>query len=406
MRRSLGLAGTLLLFLLATAAGGQTPAPPKKARVGFISYDSPGLEWGILVPYQARMRELGWIEAETLTTIYRWADGELANYPRIVREIVESGVDVVVLPCGPPLRALRQLDRSVPAVTRCLDHTDLAGEIKAPGRPGGNTTGFTFFSPSATTRRLELLRAIVPGLRDVGVLVRWKSDWIPHLPEVEATARHLGLGIHQAHWGRAHELPRVLDRAIDSRVGALLTLGDGLTHHHRHALFTLAAERRLPVLYDFPMPPSADDVGLMSYYADIVTGFRTVAEQVDQILKGRRAGDIPLVEPRAFRFVLNERAARALGLVVPESLRQQAGKVFECARSSRPGQIVGVPELRIRVLGGDRSQGTHRFGRPGDAPGSGQRRRAAGQERQGEDAQCERREIPGQHHAPRTQSFR
>jgi putative ABC transport system substrate-binding protein len=109
----------------------------------------------------------------------------------------------------------------------------------------------------------------------------------------------------------------------------MLPLGDGLTHHHRHFLFDLAAERRLPFLYDFPMMPSADDVGLMSYYPDIVTGFRTVAEQVDQILKGRRAGDIPLAQPSRFRFVLNERAARALGLVVPETLRQQAGKVFD-----------------------------------------------------------------------------
>jgi putative ABC transport system substrate-binding protein len=326
MDRSLALAGIVLL--LATTAAGQT-GPPKKARVGFVGHHSPGLEWGILVPYQARMRELGWIEDETLTTIYRWAEGELSNYPRIVREVVEAGVDVVVLPCGPPLRALRELDRAVPAVTRCLDHADLAGEITAPGQPGGNTTGFTYFSPAATTRRLELLRAIVPGLRDVGVLVRWKSDWIPHLPDVEAAAGRLGLGIHRANWGWAHELPRVLDRVVEEGVGALLTLGDGPTHHHRHTLFTLAAERRLPVLYDFPMPPSADDVGLMSYYADLVTGFRTVAEQVDQILRGRPAGDIPFVEPSRFRFVLNERAARGLGLAVPESLRQQAGKVFE-----------------------------------------------------------------------------
>lgn len=332
MRRGLTMPWRVALagvVILATAATGQTHDLPRKARVGFVGLHSPGLDWGILVPYQARMRELGWIEGETVTTIYRWAEGEPAKYPRIVREVVDAGVDVVVLPCGLPLRALRELDRSIPAVTRCLDPSDFAGEVATPGRPGGSTTGFTYFSPAATTRRLELLRAIVPGLRDVGVLIRSPSDWIPHLPDVEAAARRLGLTLYRADWSSADDLPLAFDRGIQNGVGAMLTLGDGATHYHRHTLFKLAAERRLPVLYDFPMPPSADDVGLMSYYVDLVTSFRTVAEHVDQILRGRSAGDIRLAEPRVFRFVLNDRAARALGLVIPESLRQRAGTAVE-----------------------------------------------------------------------------
>jgi putative ABC transport system substrate-binding protein len=83
------------------------------------------------------------------------------------------------------------------------------------------------------------------------------------------------------------------------------------------------------VLYDFPMYPAADDVGLMAYYANVGSVFRTVAEQVDQILKGRAPGDIPLAEPRTFRFVINARAARALGLALPDSLRQRADQVID-----------------------------------------------------------------------------
>jgi hypothetical protein len=97
------LAGVLLLV---TAASGLAQEPSRKARVGVVGFNSPALDWGMLLPYQTRMRELGWIEDQNLTTIYRWADGEVTNYPRIVREVLESGVDVVVMPCGPPLRSI------------------------------------------------------------------------------------------------------------------------------------------------------------------------------------------------------------------------------------------------------------------------------------------------------------
>lgn len=320
-----------VFVIVATLAGWHVDgeSDPRVHRIGFIGFQGPGLEWSMLTSFQARLRELGWVEDRNLVTSYRWADGELVNYPRIVRELVQSDVDIMVIPCGPPLQAVRKLNPTLPVVARCLDFKDFGRELETPGRPAGYTTGVTYFSPGATTRRLELLREALPGLSRLGLLVRPGSDWTAHLADIETEARRLGLQTYLAEWRSAGDLAGALDRAIERKVGALLTLGDGATHFYRHYLFELAAERRLPVLYDFPMNPAADDVGLMAFYAEVGSAFRKVAEQVDQILKGRKPGDIPIAEPQKFRFVVNARAARALGLAIPESLRQQADQVID-----------------------------------------------------------------------------
>lgn len=318
-----------LALTLSTTAAGEAQQAAKTHRIGFIGFHSPGLEWGMLVPFQKRLHELGWVEGDNLSTSYRWADSQLSRYPSIVSELVESDVDLMVIPCGRPLRAVRELRLTLPVVARCIDLKDFAGEIETLDRPGGHTTGVTYFSPGATARRLELLKQALPGLSHVGLLYRPRSDWTERWADVEAAVRSVGLGLHRAEWRSIGELSGVFDQAIGHRVGALLTLGDGATHYNRHHIFALAAERRLPVLYDFPMFPAADEVGLMSYYVDVGALFRAVAEQVNQILKGAKPGDIPVERPEKFRFVINQRAARALGLSIFPSLLRQANGVLD-----------------------------------------------------------------------------
>jgi putative ABC transport system substrate-binding protein len=133
---------------------------------------------------------------------------------------------------------------------------------------------------------------------------------------------------HRAEWGESHTLDFVLNNAVAAGARAVLTLGDGTLHFKRHYLFALVAERKLPAMYDFPMFPSADELGLMAYYADVASLFRRTAEQVDEILKGRKPGDIPVTEPQQFRFMVNVRAAQALGLTLPDSLVQKADSVL------------------------------------------------------------------------------
>ena len=323
-----GLAAALTLVLVAATPAAAQPTD-RSYRVGFVGPYSAGLDWSILQGYQARLRELGWVEGQNLSTTYRWAEGNFGKFPALVRDIMSEATDLLVLPCGDAIKAARDLDPAIPIVARCIDLTGLGGEVATAARPGSLTTGVTYFSPGATQRRLELLKELVPGLSRVGVLVQAESSWTPHWPEVEAAARRVGLAVDRLEWSPSSDPGGAFHTATQRRLGALLTLGDGATHFGRHALFELAAQHRVPVMYDFPMFPTADELGLISYYGDVTALFRTVAEQVDQILRGRKPGDIPLATPQKFRLLINGKAARALGLSISPALRRQADQVID-----------------------------------------------------------------------------
>jgi putative tryptophan/tyrosine transport system substrate-binding protein len=318
-------------FVLVLAAATPTAAQgaDRTYRVGFVGPYSPGLDWSILLAYQKRLRELGWVEGENISTTYRWADGNFSQFPKLVQAIMDDPVDVLVVPCGSSIGAARARNPHIPIVASCIDLAGFGAEIDTLARPGGLTTGFTYFSPAATSRRLELLRDLVPGLARVGVLHHPRSSWTPYLGEVEAAAARAGIELRRLEWRDPGDLQGVFDAAKRGRVNAMMTLGDAPAHFYRHYLFKLAAERQLPVMYDFPMFRSADEVGLVAYYAEVGALFGSAAEQVDQILRGRKPGDIPLVTPQKFRLLINGKAAQALGLSIPRSLRQQADLVID-----------------------------------------------------------------------------
>ena len=326
MGRALAAALTLAL---AAATPTAAQATDRTYRVGFVGPYSPGLDWSILLAYQKRLRELGWVEGENISTTYRWADGNFSQFPNLVEAIMADPIDVLVVPCGPPIGTARARNPHIPIVAGCIDLAGFGAEIDTLSRPGGLTTGFTYFSPAATSRRLELLKGLVPGLARVGALHHPRSSWTPYLGEVEAAAARAGIDLRRLEWRDPGDLPSVFDAAKNGRVDAVMTLGDSPAHFYRHYLFKLAAERRLPVIYDFPMFPSADEVGLIAYYAEVGALFRSGAEQVDQILRGRKPGDIPLVTPQTFRLLINGKAARALGLSVSPALRDQADQILE-----------------------------------------------------------------------------
>ena len=329
MGRSIGVVAAALALALSAGSDAVPQETSRIFRVGFVGPYSPGLDWSILQGYQERLRELGWVEGRNIETTYRWADGEFGLFPRLVESIMRASPDLLVLPCGPSIKTARELSPTIPIVARCLDLKDFGGEIGTVSRPGGFTTGVTYFSPGATGRRLALLKALVPNLSRVGVLYRPESSWASRLDEVEAAARAAGIGLERLEWKPSSDPSAAFDAAVGRRLSALMVLGDGIAHFHRHVIFAIAAERRVAVMYDFPMFPAADDVGLISYYVEVGALFRTAAEQVDQILRGRKPGDIPLAFPEKFRLVINEKAAQALGLSLSPGLRQQADQVIE-----------------------------------------------------------------------------
>jgi putative ABC transport system substrate-binding protein len=324
------LAGALAAPL---AAGAQAGSIAQEAggtfRIGFVGVYDAGLAAPGLQRYQRRLRELGWVEGQNISTTYGWADGEISRLPGLVRSIMRTSPDLLVLPCGDAINAARKLRPDIPIVARCMDLWGFGPEIATAAHPGGFTTGVTDFSPGATRRRLEFLKELVPNLSRVGVLYHAKSSWAAHWSEVEAAARAAGVSIERIEWIPYSDPGNAFDIAGKRRVRALMTLNDGETYLVREFVFELAAHHRIPVLYDFPMYPAGDEVGLIAYYADVYAMFVTFAEQVDQILKGRKPGDIAVALPQRFRLVINLKAAKALGLTIPPSLLARADQVIE-----------------------------------------------------------------------------
>ena len=264
--RLIGLAVVLApTMVLAPMAVDGEPAG-KIHRIGFIGFQSPGLESRMIGSFQDRLAELGYVNGGNTSITYRWADGNIAKYPAIAEDLVGSELDVIVAPCGSAMRAVRKLRPTIALVVRSNDIKSCAPEIATLDRPAGYTTGTIYFSPEATARRFDVLKELIPGLSHVGVLYQPTSDWEGHWADVEAAALKTGLRLHRVTWKKREDLPEAFDNAIARRVGALLTLGDG-PWSDRHHIIELAASRRLPVMYDFGMFPAAE-VGLISYSVD------------------------------------------------------------------------------------------------------------------------------------------
>jgi ABC-type uncharacterized transport system substrate-binding protein len=319
---------TLALVAFFTPWAVEAQPATKAHRIGFIGFQSPGLESRMISSFQERLAELGYMNGGNTAITYRWADGNIARYPAIAQDLVGAKPDVIVTPCGPALRAIRKLDRTIALVVRSNDIRSCAPEIATLERPGGYTTGAIYFSPEATARRFDVLKQLLPGLAQVGVLYQPTSDWMAHWRDVEAAAQHAGLRLHRAEWKSREDLSGAFDDAIAQRVGALLTLGDGPTWFYRHDIIGIAAARWVPVMYDFGMFPAAE-VGLISYAIDTRALFHHVAEQVDQILRGGRPRDIPIGRPQRFRLFINRDAAKTLGLTIPPTLLKMADQVIE-----------------------------------------------------------------------------
>jgi putative ABC transport system substrate-binding protein len=263
---------TLMLVAVSHVAVGQEAR--RTFHVGFVGLDSPGLAAQGRQTYQQRLRDLGWVEGQNISMTYRWADGDFTSIPGLVRSIMKSSPDLLILPCGDPMNAARDpinaaraLRPDIPIVARCMELAGFGREIATVTRPGGFTTGVTDFSPGATRRRLELLKELVPSLSGVGVLYLPRSSWAAHWTEVEAAARTTGVALERIEWDNA-DPGEAFHIAGQRRVGVLMTLSVGAGYINRDILFELAARHRTPVLYDFPMEPAGDEVGLMAYHAD------------------------------------------------------------------------------------------------------------------------------------------
>jgi len=315
-------------LVLAASAGSAHASDLTRAAVPAIGYlaNEPTPE-SVPVLRQA-LADLGWHEGQTIRVWRRYAQGKPMLYPKHAEELVRLGVAVIVATTPAAIDAARTASRHLPIVMVSTDDPVRRGFVSSLAAPGGNVTGITTFDPAASTRRVELLKQLVPPLARVAVL------WNPTNPsaswDLEVTqiaARALGVAVVAIEARPGAKLRAALTAVEQQHPEGLLVLADPLFVADRRQIARFAERRRLPAVY--PLHEFVEAGGLVAYGAGWPQTFRRAAVFVDKLLRGARPGDLPVERPRRFELVVNLRAAHSLPLPIPSSLLQTADRVLQ-----------------------------------------------------------------------------
>lgn len=276
--------------------------------------------------FAQRLRELGWIEGQTVAIEYRWGEGRPDRFAEIAAEFVRMKVDVIVT-AGSAVAALKQATASIPIVFAIAIDPVAGGLVERLSRPGGNITGLSNQQTDLVGKRLELLRELVPDLRRLAVLANaGYPESVVELREVEKLAGNLGLAVAKVEIRRGEDIAGGFD-AIRGQADALYVVFDGLVSTYRSRIFAFALGARLPTFANIREHAAAG--GLISYGPNFPDLFRRTAEIVDRILRGAKPADIPVEQPTKFDLVVNLTTARAIGLKIPEAFLLRADEVIE-----------------------------------------------------------------------------
>ena len=319
-----------------TLLGGAAAAWPLAARaqqagklptVGFFGAYTAAVQSPWTAAFVQRLRELGWVEGHNLAIDYRWAEGRSERYAEIAAEFVRLKVDVIVTVTTPVALAAKQATSVIPIVFAAVSNPVGTGLVPSLARPGGNVTGLSNLISDTGSKKLQLLREVVPGLGRLAIIASVSNPAVVlELDEVQAAARTLGLEVAISEVRRVDDIAYAFD-ALKGRADALYVCADPLMYTNRIRINTLALGLRLPTMHGFRDYVEAG--GLMSYGTNIAILFRRAGDLVDKILRGAKPGDIPVEQPTKFDLVINLTTAKALGLTIPESFLLSADEVIE-----------------------------------------------------------------------------
>ena len=322
-----GLAGLIVAARESTLARAADSAP-RVVRMGFVGTASPSSAARGVTAFWERLRELGWAEGKNLVVEARWAEGRYERLPALMADVVGRKVDILVTYSTPGAIAAKSATREVPIVVASMGDPIGSGLVPSLARPGGNLTGLSAgWNERIGGKWLELLKETVPRLSTVALIANPDNPAERELGEqlqAMAPMQHLKLEIIEV------RSPEALDRAFKEarrRAQAVVVSGGTVAMVQRRQIAALAAKHRLPAVYG--MRDFVDAGGLMAYGPDLAVLWRRTAEYVDKILRGAAPADLPIEQPTQYVLVVNLKAARALGLTIPESILLRADQVIK-----------------------------------------------------------------------------
>ena len=320
--------GALAGGLLAAPLTADAQQAAKVPRIGFLGNSTAALEANLVGPFREGLRELGYVEGRNILIEYRWAEGKNERLPALIAELIALKVDVIVTAGTPAALAVKKATTSIPLVMAAVGDPIGVGLVASLARPGGNVTGLSAIAPELEGKRLELLREVVPKLSHIAVL--WNPDnplQAGSLKETRAAAQVLGIKVQLLGVRTAEDFPAAFAAILKERPGALLVLADRIFLHNRARIVDFEAKRRLPGMY--PYRELVEAGGLMSFGPSYAGMHRRAAYYVDKILKGAKPADLPVEQPTKFDLMINLKAAKALGLTIPQSVLARADEVIQ-----------------------------------------------------------------------------
>lgn len=274
------------------------------------------------------LRELGWTEGRNIQFDFRY-NVDPASAHNIAAQAVELAPDLIVAHSNPFVAALRPIHRDIPVVFAGVSDPVSSGFVESLARPGGNITGFSNFEPEIGGKWVQALKEIVPELDRALFLHHGATAAnVAFLRTAEATAKGLGVAVAAADARDGDDIVRAVTTFAQKPGGGLIIAAHALFNTHIDLIGTLAARYRLPAIYPFRQWIVRNE-GLMSYGIDLIDQFRRVAVYVDRILRGAKAGELPVQNPTRYELVINLKAAKALGLEVPQPMLARADETIE-----------------------------------------------------------------------------
>jgi putative tryptophan/tyrosine transport system substrate-binding protein len=295
--------------------------------VGFLGASTPDAARTWVAAFVERMRDLGWTEGRTVAIEYRWADGHTGRMSDIAAEFVRIKTDVIVAQGTQAALAAKQATAVIPVIFALPGDPVGTGLVESLSRPGGNVTGLSSQTNDLSGKRLDLLRAILPGLRRLAIMVNADNS-ANQLDRNELQARALaaGLDVATASIRKTDDIAAAF-ASLKSSADALYIAPDALMTANRVRINTFALAAHLPTMYG--AREYVEAAGLISYGPDFPDLFRRAADYVDKILRGAKAANLPVEQPTKFELVVNQVTAKALDIVIPPNVLAIADEVIE-----------------------------------------------------------------------------
>jgi len=313
-------------FAVASTSGAYGQQSAKQPVIGFLVAGTQASHGAWVAAFAQRLSELGWTAGRNIKIEYRWAAGDIRQMTEFATEFVQEKVDVIVTSAYGVVAA-KQATSTIPIVFAAYGDAVSNGVVGSLARPGGNVTGLSIQPRELSSKRLELLRDIIPNVRRLAALVNTNYSGVAQeVIGIRTASAALNIEANILEIQTADDIEAAL-ATLTGQTDALYVYSEPLTNSNRHQIIRAATAAKIPTIFGFR--EFVDAGGLISYGPDFTDLFKRAAEFADKILRGAPPADMPVQQPVKFDLIINLKAAKALGLKISETVLTRADEVIE-----------------------------------------------------------------------------